>query len=77
MNVFERMVMEICALTQQDIKISREQHREFKRTVLFDILKESSYGDAFCAKFGVQDGFLYKNNNVKNCDRWIRHRYIR
>jgi hypothetical protein len=74
---FQQLVNEVLSLRGEPVKITQEQFDQFKHGVLFDLIRDVPYGQAFCNKFGVDmDMVLWLNRNIEFCDDWIKNNYI-
>lgn len=59
------------------LKITRARFNQWKRTYLFDAVKNIDYGHSFCAAFRITDYILLTTKNIEQCDKHIKKFYIR
>ena len=59
------------------IKITPEQYDDWRRGFVFDGLRNLSYGQSFCRRFGIQDHVLNRSDSGHRMDQYIRKHYVR
>jgi hypothetical protein len=58
-------------------KITRDQYDDWQHGFIFDGLRNLSYGQSFCRRFGIQDHVLDRSSSAREMDQYIRKFYVR
>jgi len=58
-------------------KITQSQYEDWCRGFVFDGLRNLSYGQSFCRRFGIQDHVLNRSHSASEMDQYIRKYYVR
>lgn len=56
--------------------VSRHQYQNWRKQVLFDVLRGLRYGQSFCDRFDISDNILYYDRDERRCDSYIKRLYL-
>lgn len=59
------------------ITVTRAQYEDWCHGFIFDGLRDLSYGQSFCRRFGIRDHILERSNSGHEKDPYIRKFYVR
>lgn len=57
--------------------VTHEQYDDWRRGFVFDGLRNLSYGQSFCRRFGIRDHILNRSGSGHEKDSYIRKHYVR
>lgn len=58
-------------------KVTQNQYKDWCHGFVFDGLRNLSYGQSFCRRFGIQDYILNRSDSGHRMDYYIRKHYVR
>ena len=59
------------------VTVTRTQYDDWRRGFIFDGLRNLSYGQSFCRRFGIRDHILNRSTSGHEKDQYIRKFYVR
>ena len=59
------------------ITVTRTQYEDWQHGFIFDGLRNLSYGQSFCQRFGIRDHILNRSGSGYEKDPYIRKHYVR
>lgn len=72
-NYFSNMVVQLSQPPEQIKKhVSKEDYEVFCKEFVFDRLRGTNFGVAFCKRFGILDTALLLNRNDENTKQYIK-----
>lgn len=58
------------------ITVTPAQYEDWRRGFIFDGLRNLSYGQSFCRRFGIRDHILNRSTSGHEQDPYIRKFYV-
>jgi hypothetical protein len=59
------------------VTVTRAQYADWQHGFIFDGLRNLSYGQSFCHRFGIRDHILNRSTSGHEKDPYIRKFYVR
>ena len=59
------------------VTVARAQYEDWCHGFIFDGLRNLSYGQSFCRRFGIRDHILNRSTSGHDTDPYIRKHYVR
>ena len=59
------------------VTVTRAQYEDWQHGFIFDGLRNLSYGQSFCHRFGIRDHVLNRTTSGHEKDPYIRKYYVR
>lgn len=60
-----------------NITVTHQQYQDWCHGFIFDGLRNLSYGQSFCRRFGIRDHILNRSTSGHDTDPYIRKFYVR
>lgn len=58
-------------------RVTSREYRAWRKQVLLDMLRGSTYGQSFCRYFQIKDLRLHHDRDWQRCDHIIKREYVK